>query len=231
MRTGGTMWLHKQSVTDIVAVAFKPQYLACAHIKKTGDKIPYSMVSFKQIALDDLELEKQIVFNPTKIGKLLHSLLHEQSLCNADIRLCLSGPAVFEALTCCTDQSIEQIFGTKLKNLIWEDLAIFQNSQLQPITYVCGISRELLFQYQLLAIKHKLNFTCITTSNAALLSSCHALSKDITNQDCTSIHDIGSLIPIQLIGRLCTHIPPTDNPLLMAELIGLCLSELTYENN
>ena len=77
----------KQTVEDIVALAFKPQYLAYAHIKKTDNQVPYSMVSYKQIPFTDLELEKQIIFNPTQIGKHLHYVLCQQSLCNADIRI------------------------------------------------------------------------------------------------------------------------------------------------
>lgn len=225
------MWLHKKTVNDIVALSFKPQYLAYAHFKKIGGQVPYSMISCKQIPLDDLELEKQIIFNPTQIGKHLHCLLCEQSLCNADIRISMAGPTMFESIASDSEVPIEETYGTQLKNMVWQDMPIFQHSQLKNLTYICGISRELLFQYQLLAIKHKFNITCITTSNIALLSIYHALSPTDTRHNCPSLDDIASLIPTQFINRLCSHVPTTDNPLLMAELIGLCLSELNYENN
>lgn len=225
------MWLHKQKVEDIVALAFKPQYLAYAHIKKTDTQVPYSLVSYKQISLTNLELEKQIIFNPTHIGKHLHHLLCQQCLCNADIRISLAGPTIFEHIMTSSDITIEEIHGAKLKNLVWEDIRIFQNSQSNQQTYVSGISRELLFQYQLLAIKHKLNVTCITTSNMALLGSYHALSSDTVNHNCTRPEDIASLVPTESIQKLCSDVPSTDNLILMAELIGLCLSELSYENN
>ena len=170
------MWFHKKTVNDIVALSFNPQYLAYAHIKKTGHQVPYAMVSYKQIPLLDLELEKQIIFNPTQIGKHLHCLLCDQGLCNADIRISIAGPTIFEAILNDPETSIDQMYGTQLKNLVWQDMPIFQQSQSKKPIYICGISRELLFQYKLLAIKHSCNITCITTSNSALLSSYHALS-------------------------------------------------------
>lgn len=225
------MWLHQKTVEHIVALAFKPQYLAYAHIKKTDAPVPYIMVSYKKIPLTNLELEKQLVFNPTKIGRQLHSLLCEQCLCNADIRISLAGPTIFEHIMASPDIHLEETHAAQLKNLVWADTPIFQNSQADQQHYVCGIRRELLFQYQLLAIKHKLNVTCITTSNQALLYSYHALSPDTINQNCTIPEDIASLVPTQSLDKICSHVPSTDSPLLMAELIGLCLSELTYENN
>ena len=47
----------------------------------------------------------------------------------------------------------------------------------------------------------------------------------------TRPEDIASLVPTESLQKLCSDVPSTDNPLLMAELIGLCLSELSYENN
>ena len=231
MRTGSTMWLHKQTINNIVTLAFSPQYLAYAHIKKTNNQIPYSMINYKYIPLNNLELEKQIIFNPTQIGKQLHALLSEQKLSDADIRISLSGPTIFETIVALSDKSIDELHGTQLKNLVWEDMPVFQHAQSNQQIYVCGISRELLFQYQLLAIKHKLNIRCITTSNLALLSAYHALLTDNIDKNCAKIEDIASLLASQPLNRICSDVPSTNNPVLMAELIGLCLSELPHENN
>lgn len=224
------MRIHNKSVESFVALAFKSQYLAYAHIKKTDSQAPYSMISYKQVPLRNFEVEKHIIFNPTRIGSHLHALLCEQCLCNTDIRISIEKPIIFETIIDSHNSSIEELYGPQLKNMVWEDVPIFQNSQSKSMLYVCGISRELLFQYQLLAIKHKLNVTCITTSNLALLSMIHALSTDITDQNCQRVEDIASIIPMQSLHKICSNIPTTENSLLMAELIGLCQAELSYEN-
>jgi hypothetical protein len=224
------MWLHKQTIKDFVALAFKPQYLAYAHIKKTDNHIPYAMINYKLIPFTNLELENQIIFNPTSIGKHLNTLLHENKLSGTDLRISISGPTIFEKIIS-PDIVLEETDETQLKNLIWHDTPIFNNNQQDSSRYICGISRELLFQYQLLAAKHNLNITCITTSTMALLNSYHMLTTGNNNEHCSRIEDIPSLIPIQEFPKLCSLVPSTDNPLLMAELIGLCLAELNYENN
>jgi hypothetical protein len=110
-------------------------------------------------------------------------------------------------------------------------MPLSQNSQTNNQIYVCGISRELLFQYQLVAIKQKLNISCITTSNMALLSAYQLLSTDTINQKLNTVDDIANLINTKSIEKICSNVPQTDNLLLMAELIGLCHAELNYENN
>lgn len=219
------MWLYKQTVKDVVVLAFKPQYLAYAHFKKSNNKTPYSMNGYTLIPFTNLELEKQIVFNPTSIGKQLNTLLHEHKTQGTDIRISIEGPTIFEMLAT-QDTIVEDAYAQQLKNLVWHDMPLWNNSK-----YICGISREHLFQYQLLAIKHNIPITCLTTSNMALLT-CHLLlTGDNKTSSLSSIKDIHSLISTQPFHTLCSHVPSTDKPLLMAELIGLCLAELTYENN
>ena len=73
------------------------------------------MVSYKQIPFTNLELEKQIIFNPTHIGKHLHSVLCQQCLCNADIRISLAGPTIFEAIIASPDTPIEEMHGATIE--------------------------------------------------------------------------------------------------------------------
>lgn len=222
------MWLNNKSVNDIVALAFKPQCLAFAHIRKTHTQVPYTMLRYKQTAFNNLELEKQIIFNPTHIGKYISTLLCEYGLGNADIRMSLEGPTIFETLSATAEPGADEL-DMQLKNLVWEDIVIPLDST-ASIRYVCGISRELLFQYKLLAIKHALNITCITTSNAALLNFIEKLPDINKAQRPTKIEDIAPLISTSLIHGQCANIP-TQNPLLIAELVGLSTVGLSYEND
>jgi hypothetical protein len=222
------MWLHKQTIKDYVALSFKPQCLAYAHIRKTGSSVPYTMNSYKIIPFSNLELERQIIFNPTYIGKELCSLIGPRNVCDREIRFSLAGPTIFEAIT--ASDTIDPTYETQLKNMVWQEMPLYTHDGCS-LNYLCGISRELLFQYQLLAINQKFNISCITTSSMALLYSAHELAPGIHNKQYSCINDIISLIPTESLHTVCSHIPSTENPLLMAELIGLCIAELTYENN
>lgn len=225
------MWFYKQTVKHIVALTFKQDYFAYAHIKKNNNQSTYSLINFKKHLFNNLEIEKQVIFNPTRIGNYLHSLQQELVKGNADIRISIDGPAIFEAIVESPDSLIGEPYSSQLKNTVWEDTPIFPNSGTHKQIYVCGISRALLFQYQLLAIKHKFNIQCITTSNMALLNAYHLLKTEFLDQNLATVNDIAKLINIESIDKLCANIPQTDNPLLMAELISLCLAELKYENN
>jgi uncharacterized protein YlaN (UPF0358 family) len=182
------------------------------------------------ISLDNLELEKQIIFNPTHISKLLSTLVSEKAVHDAEIRISLSGPTIFEKIINSQDDLTDQANTQQLKNLVWHQTPVFQNAQDHQQLYVCGISRELLFQYRLFAIKHHLNLSCLTTRNQALLSTYQSLAS-VTNKYLATPEDIALTIPTQLMCKLCTEISSSEDPLLMAELIGLCIAEITYEDN
>jgi hypothetical protein len=217
------MWLDKQQIKDYVALVFKPQYLAYAHIKKNDAH--YIMENYVHIPLTNLELENQIIFNPTALNNQLTALLHKHKKNNTEIRISLEGPTIIEKLIS-SDINAENIYGEQFKNLVWHD------TPLSPVhTYLCGISRDLLFQYQLLAMTNNIEITCITTSNMALLSSYQKLIKNSTDNPISNLNDIRNFLSFQNIATLCSHVPSTGDPILLAELIGLCMAELTYENN
>lgn len=219
------MLLHEKSIKDCVTIAFKNQYLAYAYFKKTNNYMPYMMSDYAIIPCTNMELEKQFIFNPTYVSKQLCALLNKNVQPHTEIRISLEGAAIFEKILS-HDKFLEETHTMQLEKLLWFDLPLFNN-----YIYICSISRELLFQYQLLAIQNKFNMRCITTSNMALLNSACLFAKDIKDKQCSHIEDIAALIPTQEIAKLYPHVPPPDSPLLIAELIGLCTAELTYENN
>jgi hypothetical protein len=217
------MWFNKQ-IKDCIVLACKPQGMACAYIKKKDMHTPYTIDSYTYIPLTNLELEKQIIFNPTAISKQLNTLLQQYKKTGAQVRISLEGPTIFEKFVP-SEIIAENTYGDQLKDLLWQEMPASTSH-----TYLCGISRELLFQYQLLAIANKLKITCITTSTMALLASCQKFAPHNDNQ-ISCLHDIHNFIATQNIAALCSHVPSTDDPVLMAELIGLCMAELSYENN
>jgi hypothetical protein len=220
------MWFDKQQIKEFVALAFKPQYLAYAHIKKNVDHnvAHYAMENYTHIPLTNLELEHQIIFNPTALSKQLDALLHIHKNIYTEIRISLEGPSIVEKII---ERNItaEKDCSEQFKHLVWHDTPLSPSH-----SYLCGIRRELLFQYQLLAIANNFEITCITTSTMSLLN-CYQKCSQKNDTPISSLNEIRDFISSQNIATLCSHVPFTDNPILIAELIGLCMAELNYENN
>lgn len=216
------MWFDKQITKDYVALSCKPQCLAYAYIKNKDTH--YFMENYVYIPLTNLELEHQIIFNPTALSKQLVALIHKHKTTHTEIRISIEGPTIIEKLIS-SDDDAEKTFSEQLKNLVWHDTPLSPSH-----TYFCGISRELLFQYQLLAITNNLEISCITTSNMALWNSYQKFSQNNINP-ISNLNDIRNFIFSQNIDTLCSNVPSTGDSILLAELIGLCMAELTYENN
>jgi hypothetical protein len=56
----------------------------------------------------------------------------------------------------------------KLQSLLWDYRYLYPSDNARFTFYVCGVPRQLLFQYQLLAVQYALNLVAITTERMAL---------------------------------------------------------------
>ena len=143
----------------------------------------------------------------------------------------MQGPELFEKFI--TVSAIELIPETlktsQLEQMIWEATLMAQHED-QATYYICGLSRQVLFQYKLLAIKHGLNLECISTHTLSLLSTYHSLHScafdDLTHHN----FDIQQLMRTRALPSLAPHITKKQDCPVMAELIGLAIAGFSYEN-
>jgi len=223
MRESGTMWLSKQQLNSIIALSFKPQGIGAAYIQKTGAQVPYSIKSFMYFPCDDMELERHVIFNPTRVGNHVRTLINKMPSSDIEVRICLEGPSVFERIV--DQESFEdKNLSNLLNTMVWDSVLLGNQKALQDMYYVCGITREVLFQYKLLALCNNLNVSCITTHTTALLQVMEKLSSVPT-----VLSDLVNMVSATSISKICLNVPKDVDKVLIAELLGLCMARLSYD--
>jgi len=161
------MWPLKRKSPEIVTVSISPQKMALSWIKEENKKI--TIKSYKPFSFEHLEFEKSIVFNPTKIKTLAKQFLEENNIKKASFSIAVSGPSIFEKIVKLAKASPhKQDFKCEeLKQLNWNYTYIGPSPDNGFDFYICGIKRELLFQYRLLMINTSVTPVVITTSKTA----------------------------------------------------------------
>lgn len=226
------MWLFKFiEHSDIMAIACNPEYIACGLVGVDHNNSQFSIKAFKHVPFNGMELAQQIIFNPTRISKILSSFFEAQKICNISVRISLHGPSIVEHFITIADKdfSPEHLNNPQLKNLVWESTLIETHNN-QSTYYVSGISRHLLFQYKLLAIEHKLNIECISTRTLALLSMRYATRKNRSQDLLFHNFNMQELVNQESLYQLIPGQTKEQNPLIVAELVGLAIAGLSYEN-
>lgn len=157
---------------EIVNVSFSPQTIVCSWIKYRSASQPYHINAYQRFQLKNLELEKQIIFNPTHITRLITSFLKKYHLHNAFALFSVTGTGIFEEIITCTEASpTQQHFNIPaLKKMVWDYVYLYPLDQARYTFYICGIPQELLLQYLLLANALPVNILTVTTQHMALLN-------------------------------------------------------------
>lgn len=158
------MWPFKQSEPNLISVSLNPQYMCCSLIQREKDNI-ITIQAYKMILFKHLEFEKSIVFNFSKISNTIKTFIKTYNIKNPMLTFSISGPNIFEKIvTLSTSMPTKEDFKIpQINKLNW------QYSYLGPSVhggfdfYFCGITREALFQYNLIAIKSGIKPIVITT--------------------------------------------------------------------
>ncbi len=156
---------------ELVSIIFQPHQITLSHIQRSKNATQLHLHAYTQIALDNLELEKLVIYNPTRIKAHINTFLSTHNINNAFILCALSGPGVFEryiSLPTAHAQPNDFNATAELKNLNWEYTYVYATDTAQSMYYVCGITPQMLLQYQLLAVSTPFNVLKITTKRMAL---------------------------------------------------------------
>ena len=154
---------------EIISAAISPQRLTLSWIQEDKATGTIEIKSYKNLLLKNLEFEKSIVFNPTKISSFLKNFAKENSIKNATFAISICGPTIFEKiLTLSTSTPEKKDLNLKeLKNLKWDYTYLGPSVKNGFEFYICGMKREILFQYKLLGIKSGIKPVVITTAKTA----------------------------------------------------------------
>lgn len=123
-------------------------------------------------SLDYLQAEKPIIFNLTFFQKVIADFLQKNKIHNAFIAVGVSGTILWEQCSWVKfdEQPSIKNFFSQPNTLIWDYIFLQRNEYShEQLFYLFGIVREVLFQYQLLALSVPFNCAVITSGNFALL--------------------------------------------------------------
>jgi len=164
------MWPLPAISSQSVTISFSPCNLVCSWFQENKDET-YTLKAHQRIPLHNLELEKATIFNPSFLGKAITQFLHEYHLEDASVYASVKGPIIFEKIVSLPTSSPEpgDFRHLELKKQIWDYIYLYPTATGQFSFYLCGIKRDLLFQYQLLAIKNKINLISLAPYTLSLL--------------------------------------------------------------
>jgi len=134
------MWPLPSLDKQFVAITIQPHYLSCSWIQRSHKKAPLLLRAYKRFSLQDLELEKLTLFNPTRIKKYITTFLTTHQLDNAFIAFSLSGPNIIEQfIPLHTASPTPDNFSVqKSENILWKYEYIYPRDH-QFVFYVYSI--------------------------------------------------------------------------------------------
>ena len=167
------MWPFRKAEPELVTVALNPQSMVCSWIKKEKLQLKNNknirVKAYKKIIFKQLEFEKSVLFNLSKMSNHIKRFIRANNIKNPLLALSISGPTVFEKIiTLSISTPSDEDF-----NLPQINTMTCKQCYLGPAIhggfdfYCCGIRREALFQYNLLAIKSGIKLVTITTKKAS----------------------------------------------------------------
>lgn len=160
------MWPIPPLEHELITISFSPNNLVLSWIQKnTTNNAPLQFTAYERHELHNLELEKLILFNPTRIGQLIKDFLSRHNKHNAFIAFSLRGESLTEKfITLPTSHPKTTDFGiTQSSNFLWGYRFMYHNHDGQAVFYLYKIPRSLLLQYKLLAIAMNINLIMIST--------------------------------------------------------------------
>ncbi|MGB8366878.1 MAG: hypothetical protein WCD44_00815 [Candidatus Babeliales bacterium] len=164
------MWPLPSLNKQFVAITMQPHYLTCSWIEQAQKKAPLVLRAYKRFNLQNLALEKLILFNPTYIKQCILLFLQTHQLKNAFIAFSLSGPTTIEQFVSLQTASPlpDQFSIQKIKNNLWGYEYIYPRDH-QFVFYVYQIPHTTLLQFKLFSIAAHLNVIAIIPQRSTLL--------------------------------------------------------------
>lgn len=162
------MW----SSPEIVTVIIKKDRLYCTllrHSKK--DTLAFTLRAYQLYTLDFIFMTHTSLLNTTYLNSCIRDFLHRNALKNAFVLLGFSSDSLYENYYW-VDPELAAITTLQQENtsLVWNYCALDHTHDTKDrLVYVYGLSRSLLFQYQLAALTVPFNCIFITSVQRALL--------------------------------------------------------------
>lgn len=177
------MLSYLRSSRHIVGIAFDQNQITCSWIEHpSSHKDNFNLKAYNVYPLEHYEYKQAYINNITLLKKYIASFLKQHNLQHSFIIISLKGPGLSEKIISISTETPNEnhLYGTSndatQKKLVWDYLLLSYNQSTRKYHYyLCGITREQLFQQQLLALMASYNCITIIPHRAALLQACQHL--------------------------------------------------------
>jgi hypothetical protein len=169
---------------EFVNVVIKPNSLVLIWFKHSKKK-PYIVIpqAWSMKLLDSFQIKNSIIFNPTYLAEVIEEFFSSHGLKNVFVSIALADNLIWER--CCwisQEQPTTDHLDHSARTLVWNYAHLMTDlEQKKHCFYLFGIAREVLFQYQLLALKVPFNCCTITSKNRSLLYVASLLNQPPTS--------------------------------------------------
>jgi hypothetical protein len=188
-----------RSPRRIVGIAFDQNQITCSWIEQTNTlKKKFTLKAYSAYLLQHSEYKEAHIYNITQLKRYISSFLKYHNLHDSFIIISLKGPGLSEKIISISTElpSENHLYDTTKntlqKNRVWDYLLLSYNQSTKKYHYyLCGITREQLFQQQALALMASYNCIGIMPHRAALLYACQHLYQN--QWKTTTINNHGSL--------------------------------------
>jgi hypothetical protein len=160
------MWPFLSNTHEIVSIGIRPESIVCSWITSTKkSRAPYILRAYERMPIDTSVYNQGILFNFTTCTSFFKNFLEKHNITRAFITCSLSGSHITEFIldTHSASPATHEFPLQKLNKLMWDYRYLYPKEDARYALYACGISRQLLAQYQLLALSANLNLTLLTT--------------------------------------------------------------------
>jgi len=233
------MWPLPRIHNEHVCILLTTDSLVCSWI--TIDKTLPTLKAYQRTPLDT-QLTHGLLYNPSHIAHVIHHFLADYKLTDSFVYIAVDSPTVVENIvsTSIARPTRHQLESSELKKCVWDYRYLYPYQDSQFMFYTGGITRPTLLQYQLLAIKARLNLITLTPKNLVLLNlykhiqgASFRRSKMAQDIPYNGTH-LDYTIPLDTLRRCITfaptvHIRLEQESSHLAPLIGLYLTKDTHE--
>lgn len=139
--------------------------LVCSIITQRSDN-QYALIAYQRFTLTHHELVHLRIYNISTISNLITAFIKAHNAQHAFVSCALTGPGITETIMQAHEPrlSATMLLPQSPQPLIWNSCYLYPTDHTLHTFYACGISRELLLQYQLLARMSNITFNIITSS-------------------------------------------------------------------
>ena len=164
------MWRLQACKKNQVIISFSANQLVCAWIQPACNNKPALLKAYQRIPFFWHELENGIIYNQQAVAQAITDFFKKNKIKRSTIIFALESSTLIERITINSSASPSPRSFTipKLNNMIWDFRYLYPHDDGTFSFYIAGISRELLFSYQLMAHRAGITPHIITTCRSGI---------------------------------------------------------------